>query len=68
MIFVTYEELNIQPQVHSTSDKSIVKVLFTLNLTVFTFNSFQEFLNDTSILFNVFMHLSADHSPVHLSL
>ena len=37
MIFVTYEELEIQSQVLSPSDKSILQVLFNLGLTIFLF-------------------------------
>ena len=59
MIFVTYGELEIQSQVLSPSDKSILQVDY-----IFISNSLQEFANDPRILIS----LSTDHSPVHLSL
>ena len=59
MIFVTYGELEILPQVLSPSDKSILQVDY-----IFISNSLQEFANDPRILIS----LSTDHSPVHLSL
>ena len=37
MIFVTYGELEIQSQVLSPSDKSILQVLFNIGLTIFLF-------------------------------
>ena len=63
MIFVTYGELEIQSRVHSPSEKSIVQALFKVGLIIFFIsNSFQEFVNDISILTS----LSTDHSLVHL--
>ena len=37
MIFVTYGELEIQPQVLSSSDKSTLQALSTVGLTIFLF-------------------------------
>ena len=37
MIFVTYGELEIQPQVLSPSDNSAVQALSTVDLTIFLF-------------------------------
>ena len=59
MIFVTYGELEIQSQVLSPSDKSILQVDY-----IFISNSLQEFVNDPRILTS----LSTDHSPVRLFL
>ena len=62
---MTYGELVIQSRVHSPSEKKDCIGFIQCKLDyILTFNSLQEFVNDTNILTS----LSIDHSRVHLSV